>query len=476
MKQTLSNSEKATLSIISEISNLNPFGEKRKQLETTLLKDASKNDSLEKRIQLNRFCLKALTTYYRNGPTKYSNFKNNDKEIIKNCSLFYVYLQHITTLDQHIEKELASKKTIPFEASKSILRLLNNFGFSSKESTHYFALFYQIRRAYYFIEDTLFGQCESINTLRFQLWNALFTWNIKFYDDYCHSNLSTFSLLFLGDTGTGKGTAAKALGYSSYIPFDLKTNKFKYCFSNLFLQTNLSQYPESLIESELFGHKKGSFTDSIDNYEGLFSQLNEHSTLFLDEIGDLTLEVQVKLLNVLQDRKYCPVGSKETKELKGRVLTATNQDLETQIKNNLFREDLFYRISSDTITLPTLAKRISQNNKELALLSENIITKIFKKPIPELASFVINILKDQIPKHYSWCGNVRELEQCIKQIIMTQSVSLSRAESNPPDIEQKDAKSLLSTHAKKLYEKYKSYQLVAKELNIDWRTAKNLLR
>ena len=117
--------------------------------------------------------------------------------------------------------------------------------------------------------------------------------------------------MLLGETGTGKGTAAAAIGRSGYIPFDERQGRFAESFMRGFIALNLSQFPETLIESELFGHRKGAFTGAVEAHQGVLARCSPYGAIFLDEIGDVPVPVQIKLLQVLQERTFCPVGSHE---------------------------------------------------------------------------------------------------------------------------------------------------------------------
>src|SRR5256885_4529537 len=139
--------------------------------------------------------------------------------------------------------------------------------------------------------------------------------------------MEEFSTLLLGETGTGKGTAAAAIGRSGFIPYDDKQHRFAESFTRSFVALNLSQHPETLIESELFGHRKGAFTGAVEAHEGIFARCSPHGAIFLDEIGDVSTPVQIKLLQVVEDRTFSPVGSHERQRFRGRVISATHKPL-----------------------------------------------------------------------------------------------------------------------------------------------------
>jgi DNA-binding NtrC family response regulator len=212
---------------------------------------------------------------------------------------------------------------------------------------------------------------------------------------------SNSTVIIYGGSGTGKELVAKAIHYNSpkadhpFIPF------------------NCSAIPETLVESELFGHTKGAFTGAVQTKKGLFEEANG-GTLFLDEIATVLPSVQVKLLRVLQEKEIMKVGSTERIKIDVRMIAATNEDLETNMKNGKFREDLFYRLHVFPIILPDLRER----REDISLLAYHFLdcsSKEAKKEIRGISKEAMNLLLE-----YSWPGNVRELENAIERaVIMT---------------------------------------------------------
>jgi transcriptional regulator with PAS, ATPase and Fis domain len=171
---------------------------------------------------------------------------------------------------------------------------------------------------------------------------------------------------------------------------------------------NCAGLPDSLLESELFGHVKGSFTGAHRDRPGLL-QVAHQGTIFLDEVGEMPPEMQVKLLRVLQERTVRPVGGDEEIHFDARVLTATNRDLETEVEEKRFREDLFYRINVVAITVPSLRDR----STDILLLAQHMLARICarsSRPVPVMGNEVTRKLLD-----YNWPGNVRELENVIER-------------------------------------------------------------
>ena len=206
-------------------------------------------------------------------------------------------------------------------------------------------------------------------------------------------------VLIRGESGTGKELVARAI------------HRLSIRASRPFIPINCSAIPENLIESEFFGHEKGTFTGAHVQRKGRF-EMAEGGTLFLDEIGDLPLTIQVKLLRFLQEKTIERVGGREQIEVDTRILAATNRDLEEAMRNSAFRDDLFYRISVINISLPPLRER----SADIVLLAKTFLDRYAnesKKKIKGFSSQVIEALE-----RYAWPGNVRELENRIKRAVI----------------------------------------------------------
>jgi Nif-specific regulatory protein len=207
------------------------------------------------------------------------------------------------------------------------------------------------------------------------------------------------TVMILGESGVGKELVANAIHYSS-----LDSN-------GPFIKFNCAALPESIIESELFGHEKGSFTGADSSRKGRFEEANG-GTIFLDEVGELSLSMQAKLLRILQERSFERVGGNKTIKVNIRVIAATNRDLTVMVKEGTFREDLFYRLSVFPINIPPLRDRSS----DIITLAEHFVNyyvKQFNKDIKRISSSVQEMLLV-----YSWPGNVRELENVIERAVI----------------------------------------------------------
>ncbi|MFU2157637.1 MULTISPECIES: sigma-54-dependent transcriptional regulator [unclassified Caldisericum] len=229
---------------------------------------------------------------------------------------------------------------------------------------------------------------------------------------------SDATVLIRGESGTGKELVAKAIHHHS-------TRKNK-----PFVVVNCAAIPESLLESELFGHEKGAFTDAYTKRIGKFEQANE-GTIFLDEIGDMSLNLQAKLLRVLQEKTFNRVGGNETIITTARVLAATNRNLEKLVESGEFREDLFYRLNVVTIWLPPLRER----KEDIPLLVNYFVSKYsekYKKNVRGVSKEVLELFMD-----YNWPGNVRELENAIARGVIVTSAPLILLEDLPQTLQNK---------------------------------------
>ena len=215
------------------------------------------------------------------------------------------------------------------------------------------------------------------------------------------------SVLLLGESGTGKELVAEAIHYGSP-----RANQ-------PFVKVNLGGLTTSLFESELFGHKKGAFTDAIEDRVGRFEKADT-GTIFLDEIGDLQLELQVKLLRVLQEQTFEVLGSSELKNIDIRVISATNKPLNDMMMNGLFREDLFYRLNLITLRLPSLSERRS----DIPLLVEHFIRnmeQVYHRSFIAVEESAMSWLS-----HQNYPGNIRQLKNLVERtVIISQKTQLS---------------------------------------------------
>ncbi len=282
---------------------------------------------------------------------------------------------------------------------------------------HVFALFFQIRRAFRHIFDCLVGSSESIIRLRAQVWNSIFTHDIHNYCEKLYTRMSEFNTLITGDSGTGKELVARAIGMSQYIEFDSSKRQFETDPGDSFRAVNLAGMPASLIESELFGHVEGAFTGATRNQKGWLESANKTDVLFLDEIGELDSSLQVKLLRALQTRTFYRVGDQTKRHWKGKVIAATNCDLSEEVRQGRFREDLYYRLCGDVIETPSLRRQLDEAPQDL----NDLVIFAAKQVAGNDCDAVVNRVETWITRNmldYPWPGNFRELEQCVRNVLI----------------------------------------------------------
>jgi Nif-specific regulatory protein len=240
------------------------------------------------------------------------------------------------------------------------------------------------------------------------------------YDLIAQVCKSDTSVLIRGESGTGKELVAHAIHYNS-----LREDK-------PFIKVNIAALPESVIESELFGHEKGAFTGAVSLRKGRF-ELAGGGTLFFDEIGDLSPLLQVKLLRVLQEKEFERVGGSATIKTDVRIIAATHRNLEKLVEQEEFRQDLFYRLNVFPIAIPPLRERKS----DILLLADFFVEKYgekIKKPVKRISTPAIDMLLS-----YHWPGNVRELENCIERAVILSTDSVIHGHHLPPTLQTADA-------------------------------------
>jgi sigma-54 specific flagellar transcriptional regulator A len=454
----------------------NPFSPERAALIVRLAPGAKFGDLTQDPEALARLVAPRLQPWLER------DLREEERALVEPALLYVWYHRHVSKIDALIERQAQKggpPLTVPF--ADEVIGDLMRSGFSEQAAARYLALFFQLRRAFYFIHRSLAGECESMRRLRESLWNNVFTHDMRGYDAALWNRMEDFSTLLLGETGTGKGQAAAAIGRSEFIPYLPAERRFAANFTETFIALNLSQFPEDLIESQLFGHRKGSFTGAIDHYQGVFERSSAHGALFLDEIGEVSIPVQIKLLQVLQERTFSPVGGHDKKRFSGRVIAATNQPLDRLRSEGRFRDDFFYRLCSDVIEMPTLRQRLAESTAEMIQLVRLLVARITGLEGSDLADRVLQQLEECVPRGYLWPGNVRELEQAVRRILLTGRYVPDAApvsENEDDQLVEKvragelTAAELLARYSAMLHRRLGTYAEVAKRTGLDPRTTR----
>ncbi|QEM67312.1 sigma-54-dependent Fis family transcriptional regulator [Geobacter sp. FeAm09] len=482
-KQVLSSTDREFFKAVTQASIANPFSQARVALDRKIAgTDAAMSWDDLVGVATARVS-ERLAGLKKSGRDNLQRYGADDQSLLRTAFLFDIFHRHRQTFDDFILRQLAAGDTpIPAPFARELLSAMSALGIDEGGCLRFLGIFYQIRRAFYFIETSLIGLSPSMHGLRLQLWNNIFTCNINWYEQHLWNRMEDFSTLLLGETGTGKGAAAAAIGRSGFIPFDARKGCFSESFTRNFIAINLSQYPESLLESELFGHKKGAFTGAIENHEGVFSRCTPHGSIFLDEIGDVSVPVQIKLLQVIQERTFAPVGSHERQRFQGRVIAATNRPLDNLRRAGQFRDDFYYRLCSDIIVVPPLKQRIQEEPRELEALIVSILKRMIGDAAVPHARLVQETLSRDLGPHYSWPGNVRELEQAVRRIIITRHYRGDTDASAPTEPAERllagieagslDAQQLMVEYCGLLYKRFGTYEEVARTTGLDRRTVK----
>jgi transcriptional regulator with GAF, ATPase, and Fis domain len=234
------------------------------------------------------------------------------------------------------------------------------------------------------------------------------------------------------------------------------------------------------VESELFGHRRGAFTGAVADRKGWLETCPETGSVFLDELGDLDPAIQVKLLRVIETRTFHPVGDTAGLQFRGKLITATNRDLPDLMRRGVFREDLYYRLCSDQVATPSLAEQLAASPGVLKELVSYMARRVAGQEADPLAAEVMQWIGEKLGREYPWPGNYRELEQCVKNVLIRRNYRPSRAASQDPMEEfvgrlragELSADELLSRYATMIYERVGSYEETARRLGLDRRTVK----
>jgi transcriptional regulator with AAA-type ATPase domain len=351
---------------------------------------------------------------------------------------------------------------------------------SALEPAHVYACFRQIARAFHHIYDNIIGNSIPAAGLRASTWQSIFTHDMRRYRATMYRKMGEFPTLITGPSGTGKELIARAIAGSRYVPFDAERQEFADPRTEGFLPINVAALSPTLIESELFGHRRGSFTGAIVDRKGWLEACPEAGSVFLDELGEMDLSIQVKLLRVMETRRFSPVGDTATRLFKGKLIAATNRDLPLEIRAGRFREDLYYRLCADQIQTPSLADQIRDSPEVLRELIHYMTVRTVGPEVEGCLPEVENWIETHLPRDYAWPGNYRELEQCVRNVVIRRSYRPLSHAPGPQEDEffsrfrngELTADELLACYAAQVYRLTGSYEEAARRMAIDRRTVK----
>lgn len=489
---------------IAELATCNPFSPQRFALEKKLLgKESEPFDSIAwhrsagehgESDRPNVLKITELAAEVVDAVTESKDLPENLTRQYWSVATYLLLYRHITNLSygSPLSTDVKSRRQVVTSWElfwKDCLRTFDvggNIPIDKKKAAHLFACLIQVHRAFFSIFDHILGASEPIAKLREQVWESVFSCNMFRYHDHLFQSMKDLSTLITGPSGTGKELVARAIGLSQYVPFDPDNQKFEQDGQNLFLTLNLSALSPTLIESELFGHCKGAFTGAVSARKGWLETCSPCGSVFLDEIGELSLELQVKLLRVLQQRTYYRLGDTAVRRFEGKIVAATNRDLELEIAQGNFREDFYFRICTDRIQTPALKDQLASRPEDLEWLVESILDKQnLSENITSLAGDISGWISENLGDQYSWPGNIRELEQCVGsflirgQYVPLQTPNRPWKEAKLPDwlkpVVDADltADEVLCRYCTWVYFQQGTYEKVAQIVKLDRRTVKS---
>ncbi|HEV7300914.1 MAG TPA: sigma 54-interacting transcriptional regulator [Tepidisphaeraceae bacterium] len=409
-------------------------------------------------------------------------------QLYEDLVLYALYYRHNESLETAINDARAAKPMRGlvgiFEALRDEVRHFFRDGKLLRREApcpaHMLACFFQIRRAFDQIFNSIVGTSMPAARLRAGIWQSIFTHDMRRYRRSLFDKTGDFTTLIVGPSGTGKELVARAIGASRYIPFDAKSKTFTEDFAGSFYPLNLSALSPTLVESELFGHRRGAFTGAIDDRMGWLQTCPPLGTVFLDEIGELDPSIQVKLLRVLQTRTFQRLGETKTIAFRGKIIAATNRDLAAEMQAGGFRRDFYYRLCSDIITTPSLREQLGDSASELRTLIEFIAQRLLPAEADTLADETMASIKRNLGRDYPWPGNFRELEQCVRNVLVrgdyrpTSLPSVAHGDDLASAIAAGSltADQLLSRYCAHLYRLTGSYEAAGERLGLDRRTVR----
>lgn len=358
-----------------------------------------------------------------------------------------------------------------------------------------FAFFFQVRRAFVHTYRSLIGASRSMARLRAAIWESIFTHDMRRYRRGLYARMAEITTLITGESGTGKELVAQALSLSRHVPFDARRGAFVAKPETMFFPLNLVALSPTLIESELFGHRRGAFTGALADRAGWLELCPPEGTVFLDEIGEVDATIQVKLLRVLQARTFQRLGDTETRRFAGRIVAATNRDVAAEIRAGRFREDFFYRLCGDQITTPALRDQLEDSPGDLAALVRFVAQRLVgEAEAPQVADEVSTWIDRELGADYAWPGNFRELEQCVRNVLLRReyrpradglrrSSASGESEAAVDSAEPADwetifargswtAERLLTHYCRAVYARTGNIEETARRLDLDRRTVK----
>ncbi len=497
----IASDERKSAKALSELSYCNPFTPERIELERGALGDdfvwtddawhrREEVDGVPPNIDLLTDYAERMSEGIRERLTAGHSASTEEIQIYQDVVFYFVYNRFQETLWHLICGTLPGCNTVRCHAPffKEFRATLEYYFavptpelWRELDVVHLFACFYQLRRGFHFVHGNILGSSMLSARLRASVWESIFTHDTQRYRRSLYNRMGDIATLVTGPSGTGKELVAQAIAYARYIPFSEKRAEFTEDYRELFFPLNLAALSPTLIESELFGHKKGAFTGALQDRRGRFEVCSSLGTVFLDEIGEVDQSIQVKLLRVLQTREFQPVGDIEHLAFRGKIVAATNRDLSQEMEKGTFREDLYYRLCSDIIVTPSLREQIRESSEQLHSLLLFIAKRLAGEEDAEnLAQETQSFIRTELDPDYRWPGNVRELEQCVRNILIRKRYDPPKPTAQAPHVGLVDAikagaysaDELITHYVSLVYAQTGNYQETGRRLKLDGRTVK----
>jgi len=493
--------EKKLAVAIGDLAVTNPFLEDRVRAEQRVLRDAFVAGQRVWAVEANLLGdnpnlallqerAEALATRARERLAAGARPRADEQLIYEELALYVLFYRYDKAFYDHIvgavDPDADAAPLPPYrEFAADAAHLLEVEGFrrtAELDPAHLFALFFQIRRAFHFVFRHILGGSMAAARVRAAAWESILTCDIRRYRRLLFDRMHEIATLVTGPSGTGKELVASAIGLSRYIPFDARSGAFAEDFRQTFHALNLSALSPTLIESELFGHRKGAFTGAIADREGHLDGRGPSHTVFLDEIGEVDVGIQLKLLRVLQSREFHRPGDSAPRRFGGKIIAATNRCLAEEIASGRFRSDLYFRLCSDIVATPSLAEQIDGDPDELrsliALVSRRLVGD---EECDRVADEVFDWVIGNMGPRYEWPGNMRELSQCVQNLLIHRAYRPLAPVGGPAPADdllrgiaegRLTAEELLSRYCTQVYSQTGSYSETARRLGLDRRTVR----
>jgi len=490
-----------TVSALSRIAYCNPFLAERIDLEQQILRSeftpffpvwSRRTDVEDDNPNVLRISERAQSIAERLRERLSSGAQPNEEErgLYQDLCLYALYYRYQERLYEMITqprgKDGARRSPFYREFRRDLGRLLDDPAVRlprDQTPEHIFACFFQVRRAFYNTFHSITGASMPAAQLRAHVWQSIFTHDGRRYQRGLYKRMGDVTTLITGPSGAGKELVARAIGLARYIPFDSGSNRFRESYEESFFPLNLSALSTTLIESELFGHRRGSFTGAVVDRSGWLEVCPPLGTVFLDEIGEIDITIQVKLLRVLETRVFQPLGSTDEHRFHGKVVTATNRNLGREMREGRFREDLYYRLCADAVVTPSLQERLADSPDELSTLVRFLAERLVgEQEAPALAQEAEQWIVGHLGTDYAWPGNVRELSQCVSNFLIRRDYRPLPSVEPPSGRDRLaaefldgalSAEELLRAYCTLVYERTGSYVAAAKRLGMDRRTVRS---